>query len=469
MQWVKSEPGVVGYGILLYALLLGLAVLGKGLAIVGVPPVYASEVVLAVGLLVALVNGVWRPGFRQPVVWCLLLFCGWAAVRTVVYLPEYGVDCLRDGVLWGYSAHAMVVASLLGSRTLVVASVDTFLRCFVRAFAILAPITWLISAWAHSVLPMVPGTDVPIISQKPSDLLVLASLAFSAMVVGMTCFPRPLWSSLLVVLMLMTVCLSRAGMLAAAGALLVLLLGFWRSQIYRGAMLAAAVILLVSFLGDLSFRYPAPPEVHRSSLGREVSARQLLSNILGIAGIEISGVTDRAENRQKELDAIGASTMRWRLDWWTVISDYTIFGPYFWQGKGYGINLADDDGFQMASGDRPRAPLRHPHNGHMSVLARSGVVGLALWALLWVAWLYTLLSARRRFRNLGDTHAANLCFCLFAGWIAFMINASFDVYLEGPMAGVWFWCLVGGGIALGVASQKVHVPSSEPTPAALTT
>ena len=26
--------------------------------------------------------------------------------------------------------------------------------------------------------------------------------------------------------------------------------------------------------------------------------------------------------------------------------DYTVFGDYFWTGKGFGINLADDDGFQ---------------------------------------------------------------------------------------------------------------------------
>ena len=28
------------------------------------------------------------------------------------------------------------------------------------------------------------------------------------------------------------------------------------------------------------------------------------------------------------------------------IIDYTVFGDYFWTGKGFGISLADDDGFQ---------------------------------------------------------------------------------------------------------------------------
>ena len=32
-------------------------------------------------------------------------------------------------------------------------------------------------------------------------------------------------------------------------------------------------------------------------------------------------------------------------------------------------------------------------------------------------------------------------------WLAFMVNAAFDVYLEGPQGGIWFWCLIGFGIA----------------------
>jgi hypothetical protein len=27
-----------------------------------------------------------------------------------------------------------------------------------------------------------------------------------------------------------------------------------------------------------------------------------------------------------------------------------------------------------------------------------------------------------------------------------VINASFDVALEAPMQGIWFWCLIGFGI-----------------------
>ena len=33
-----------------------------------------------------------------------------------------------------------------------------------------------------------------------------------------------------------------------------------------------------------------------------------------------------------------------------------------------------------------------------------------------------------------------------------VINATFDVVLEGPMQGIWFWCLFG----LGVGSVMIY-------------
>jgi hypothetical protein len=36
---------------------------------------------------------------------------------------------------------------------------------------------------------------------------------------------------------------------------------------------------------------------------------------------------------------------------------------------------------------------------------------------------------------------------LIAYWLALMSNTAFDVYLEGPMGGVWFWTVFGTGLA----------------------
>jgi hypothetical protein len=41
--------------------------------------------------------------------------------------------------------------------------------------------------------------------------------------------------------------------------------------------------------------------------------------------------------------------------------------------------------------------------------------------------------------------------------MAIVIDASFDVALEGPMLGIWFWCLFG----LGIASTMIYRAASQ--------
>ncbi len=56
-------------------------------------------------------------------------------------------------------------------------------------------------------------------------------------------------------------------------------------------------------------------------------------------------------------------------------------------------------------------------------------------------------SARR-----GEKAWANLFSLLICYWGAFFANATFDVFLEGPMGGIWFWSLYG----IGMASVRIY-------------
>jgi O-antigen ligase len=134
----------------------------------------------------------------------------------------------------------------------------------------------------------------------------------------------------------------------------------------------------------------------------------------------------------------------WRLEWWREILDYTVFGDYFWTGKGYGVNLADDDGFQVLT----EGLLRSPHNSHLTFLARSGVPGFAAWLLLQGTFSVGLWTEYRRARRLGRDNWAVLNLWILCYWLAFMINGAFDVFLEGPQGGIWFWCVFGFGMGV---------------------
>ena len=137
-------------------------------------------------------------------------------------------------------------------------------------------------------------------------------------------------------------------------------------------------------------------------------------------------------------------TRNFRLAWWSAIVDYTVHGPYFWTGKGFGINLADADGFQPTQDHS----LRAPHNTHLTTLARMGVPGFVLWIALQVGFGSGLILALLRFRRAGDRLLAATAGWIGIYWGAMLVDTSFDPYLEGPQGGIWFWVLVGLGMAL---------------------
>ncbi|HEY7458836.1 MAG TPA: hypothetical protein VH765_08800, partial [Xanthobacteraceae bacterium] len=151
-------------------------------------------------------------------------------------------------------------------------------------------------------------------------------------------------------------------------------------------------------------------------------------------------------------------TEEWRRRWWSEIVSYTFQGQYFWQGKGFGINLADDDGFHS-----PDAELRSPHNAHMTILARMGVPGLAIWMLLQATFGLAMLRAFFRARTEGNTLWAQTDMWILVYWTAMIVNMTFDVYLEGPQGGIWFWSIFGLGLAALAAQSPGGTGSRSPT------
>jgi hypothetical protein len=162
----------------------------------------------------------------------------------------------------------------------------------------------------------------------------------------------------------------------------VVLTGRWRRLL--PGLLSACLLLSVAYAVDL--KVPSEEE------SRAFGARQIVENMASV-------VVSTGNGRQD-------GTKLWRQMWWQTITDYTFHGPYFWGGKGFGINLAEADGFTL--GEQNGAGLRSPHNSHMAVLARMGVPGLALWCLIGVTWMGGLLSHARIAWRRGDEQWGNL-------------------------------------------------------------
>ena len=127
-------------------------------------------------------------------------------------------------------------------------------------------------------------------------------------------------------------------------------------------------------------------------------------------------------------DATLEKNILWRAIWWGDILDYSFSKEYFATGKGLGMSLAQSDDILTDDDD-----LRSPHNFHLNIMARFGLFVF----FLWMYWLYLVLHPLfKKQLNVKQLAIASIL-------MAFLFNASFDVFLEGPMGAFPFWTWVG--------------------------
>jgi hypothetical protein len=417
---------------LLLAVLIAYALLGRAVAGLGVPPVYIGEVVLGMGLLTAVAAGWHLRLVRTPSIYLLIAFMSWGAVRTIPYLGTYGVDALRDSVIWGYGTFALLLAPLLVRRDLVDRIPHLYGRVLpwivLCAPAVVLVAEWILGALHHHDVRSPYSHDAAVHLGGAAAFLLAGVRSRPASAAGVVGWLTKWGLSLALLAGVVAMgSLNRGGLLAVIAAVLVVMILQPFKAIARLLGFTAA-LLAIFWLGS------GPSFQVRQD--RAVGLDQIVRNLVSIGG--------RSGTEGLE------STRRWRLLWWNDIVGYTLHGQYFWTGKGFGLNLADDDEFQVLA----ESALRSPHNGHLTILARAGVPGLVLWAALQLGFALGMLNGLFRARQAGQHRRASLFVWILAYWLAFLVNATFTVALEGPQAGIWFWCLFAYGIALIVAQSR---------------
>ncbi|TME84487.1 MAG: O-antigen ligase family protein [Chloroflexi bacterium] len=425
---------------LLLALLTGYMFLGRGLAHVGVGPAYVGDVVLVAAVLV-LVFALARPARFDVLHGLLIVYILLGAALTVPYLGAYGLDALRDGVTWIYALFAIAVSVIVLPAHF--ERITAWYRRILPLFLLWVPLAYYLDQIGT---PALPGSDVSAVVFKGGDIGVHLAGVAAFILLGLATTPGAggnLRQALLWVLWLVDVAVAgavnRGGLLAASIALVAVIFG--RSS----QRLMVLVLVGFSLLMGAALINPTVDTAAK----RDISLGQIVDNV---GSIFSSSVGPDSLQGSKEF----------RLNWWGAIVDYTVNGPYFWTGKGFGINLADSDGFQTDG------TLRAPHNSHMTILAREGVPGLILWLALQAIFGWRLLRAGYRALSDGRIFLVQMIGWLFVYWLAALVNMSFDVYLESPQGGVWFWVTFGLGIAaIGaeVASRPSEVARRVPTQA----
>lgn len=411
----------------LAAVLVGYALFGKGFAYIGLPPLFIGEATLVAGLACLLTVRPWQRALAFPGLGLLALLWVWGAACTLPYLGRYGLDAVRDAVLIGYSLIAVAVGGMILAEPARLATLVRWYRAAAPWLLVGVLALFAFERVFRESLPRWPWADVAVIDLKAGDCLVHVAGVLAFWATGLA-GRVPVWQVAVMAAAIAAMGSENRGGLVT---LLFVLTGCIalrpKATPIRNLLIIVALALGLLLAVDVSVKLP--------DHDREVSARQV---VLNIASIVIEDPATRGLQGTKE----------WRLNWWGDVINYTCFGEHFWTGKGFGVNLADDDGYQV----NDDGSLRSPHNSHLSVLARAGVPGLVLWFAVLASWAWTLLRARQRALLLGQPQWAGLFMFLLLYGGAFLVVASFDVVLEGPMCGLWFWTLYG----VGVAAARVH-------------
>jgi O-antigen ligase len=415
--------------------LAGYALDDRGFAyLASVPgtPLFAAEMLLLLGAaFAALATGYLRVALRHSVPFALLIvFMALGLARTLPLISSYGLDSIRDAALWYYSLMAVLVATL-------VVAVPDLPRRWARAYA---PFLVVLLLWSPIALflanlsgPVIPGSGVPFFSHKPGNIAVAAvtAIAFLWLVPthSMSRRTRALLTGLATVIILAVGTQNRGGLVAAAAAILVTVVLLGRQRWNMAGVMVGTV--LVGFVLGWGFNVVVP-----GGQGRDYSVAQLVENAASISG-------------GSQADTQLNSTVQFRTDLWSGAINLAYDQNALLAGLGFGPNLAQELGVSTGVSD----PLRSPHNSHVDILARMGLVGAFLWVAFWVSWYLVMFRRARDASNRLSPEGRGLIKVCMVGVTAILVNAYFDPTLESPQVSIWLWALVGLG--LGIAAKSI--------------
>lgn len=442
-----------GFVAVLAAVLAAYLLFDRAAAYLHIPgtPIYLGEAALLVGIVAFARNRayVWEAVRGDALLCAAMAFFLWGVLRGLPNVHRYGLLwALRDSALWYYSLFAALVAAAALAMPELPWRLATKLSRLVPWLALWLPVAVLLSPSGVSgtgsqsrVHVSVPFTTVSIVSHKDGNVAVAALIGLLALWLlpdpRRSIAGRRTWSFLLIGTVLFAGTQNRGGLVA------VLVAGVLTMVLTRGLarqVLAGVVAVTLAFIG-LTFWFPNLS----GHTTRSVTPSQLTNNLASLVGLD------------KQITLQGSVTDR-KIQWSYVINEENREGKMAF-GWGPGPNL----GFGNATGIGD-ASLRSAHNSHLDVLARLGVVGLGLWILLWIAWLWRMLLGHFRLQRAGLHDRRRMAdLCLVAA-LAILVNAFFDPSLESAQAAVPLWTLFGIGAVLTNPRWRLSAePALEPS------
>jgi len=399
----KWRIGFMYYYLLVFALYI---YFNKGIAYS-----FLAESVLGIGLVLVLVHLKDFIFLANRSTKLLVLFFLVGCVYFIVGLENFSlISLLRDASVLFYIGFFLLLFLFQSFWKLFLPKLITIYAWY----PIVAFVSYQLSAHVEEYREFILFGDTPFALVKFGDMAVHL-LVTSLLIAGG--FIRYRFSLLIInlflilYLILLIASYTRGGLLAYALPLVIFLyqsrhkLSDWFTRgrvLVMGFVLVLSVVLYINSGGDENFQ------------GRALGFEQVSKNVLSLFSEQEDGAL--TDNKL------------WRLAWWyKIVTDaFEVKKGLVGVGVGPNLTLLGDVGTDDEQ-------LRSPHSIHLTILARFGIPIF----LLWLYWMYLLF---RRIRSKTEPGFSKIILFILLG---FIINASFDVYLEGPMGAFPFWTWVG--------------------------
>jgi hypothetical protein len=418
------------YGRLLGPLLAGYLLFDRAFAYLHLPgsPLFVGEMVLGVGAVAAVVATRYFqvPIRDEPVLALLGAFVLWGLIRMIPGLGTYHLDAVRDAALWYYCVFAFLIPAALARSPELLDHLVAQLTRLTPWLLLWLPLGLILAPLSESA-PTVPFSTVSVLSHKPGSAAIAAMLVLGCLWLlpdTRTARSRAGWSLMALLVIALAATQNRGGLLGviAGGAVG---LAFLHN---RAALAARAILVVVVGLGMASLLSLKIPMA--GVQGREFSASQLVSNVVSLGGKESPGNL--------------GGTVQGRQELWSRILDKQIADGRLVHGSGFGQNLATEVGVY----DDGKDSLRSPHNSHLHIVARMGLVGISLWIALWIGWYWRLVAGCRRLARQGLHFRRQVAVLSLMVTTAVLVSCFFDPQLEGPQVAALLWTAFGIGEAV---------------------
>lgn len=412
----KIDAIVLGF------LLIGYIVGNRGFAqltVVPSMPLLPAEIGLAIGGACL----VWRcardktlPWDRTALDYVLLAWILFGVARFLFDLPRFGFIALRDFAMVYYAAFFFITGRFCEEdRTR-----RFLLKCLLLASAALPFVLALTELFPGFFLDTLQVHGAPLIFFKgdlaPTFLATAGILLFLCAPIPHRTWARPLAVGMIAWVFTTDNRSSAVGVLVALSWLA--LSRFRRFVWLQLTVLGLGLLLLVGF----------------AYFTENAWASQKSRNIIERA-MTVVDFTGRFEYQQAHsVSKRGNNQFRWV--WWRTVTDETLAqNPSLGLGFGYDLARGFLQEYEPELGTDFTA--RSPHNILITVFARMGFVGFAMFAgILGVLTHRTWRAVRTPFSD--PVHVA----VWVAPWVI-LVSACFGVVLEGPMGAVVFWSVLG--------------------------